>query len=180
MRIGVISDTHDNLQQVAKAVRVFQKLDAGLIIHCGDWVSPFVPQYIYSLVPKLAIPIKSVFGNNEGDHYRFLERKAKEGWDIEFQKEILTLEMDGKKIVVYHGSNKNITEALITSKKHDVVLTGHTHDAVIEEIGGVLHINPGSAAGYCRGTVTDKASVALYDSLKHSAKLILLKDVLGE
>lgn len=177
MIIGVFSDTHDHLPNVAKAVRVFQKEKAELIIHCGDWVSPFVPQYIYSLEPRLAIPIKSVFGNNEGDHFRFLERSAKEGWNIDFKKEVHVLDIEGIRIAVYHGSSSELTLSLIASKKYDVVFTGHTHEAVIEQVNGILHINPGSCAGYSFGKITDKASVAIFDTRNRTAKLILLKDV---
>lgn len=164
MKIGVMSDTHDNLPQVQKAIRYFQQEQVGLIIHCGDWVSPFVPQFIYFLEPKLTMPVKSVFGNNEGDHYRFLERKQKEGWNIEFSKETLELSEGGKKIIVYHGSDKRLTEALVASGKWDVVFTGHTHVPVNEKVGNVLHVNPGSVAGYSFGRIDNNASVALYDT----------------
>ncbi len=169
-----MSDTHDRLENVAKAILLFQQKKAELIIHCGDWVSPFVPQYMYSLNPKLTIPIKSVFGNNEGDHYRFFERKEKERWNIEFYKEVLELELQGKKIAVYHGSHKALTQSLILSKKYDAVFTGHTHESVNETIDGILHINPGSVCGYAWGKIMDNASVALYDSEKNTAQILSL------
>lgn len=177
MKIGIFSDTHDNLQQVAKAIRVFQKERVELIIHCGDWVSPFVPQYIYSLEPKLTVPIKSVFGNNEGDHMRFLERKDKEGWNIEFKKDVFPLEVEDIKIAVYHGQNPLLTHALVSSNDFNVVFTGHTHEALNEVVGEVLHVNPGSTSGYSFGRITDKASIAIYDTQTKAARIVLLKDM---
>jgi len=174
MKIGIFSDTHDKLENVKKAIELFQKEKVELVIHCGDWVSPFVPQYIYSLEPKFTIPIKTVFGNNEGDQFRFFQRKEKEGWNIEFQKEIMTLEVDSKKIVIYHGSDKIITASLIECKKYDIVLTGHTHKALVETVNGVLHINPGSAAGYCGGQIENSGTVVLYNSFTNSAEIISL------
>lgn len=174
MKIGVFSDTHDHLGNVGKAIRVFQKEKVDLIIHCGDWVSPFVPQFICSLSPKLTIPIKSVFGNNEGDHFRFLERKRKEGWNIEFYKEAFEIVTDGKKIIVYHGSTKIITQALITCGLYDTVFTGHTHKAVNEAIGKTLHVNPGSAAGYCQGKITPDKTVAIYETKENKARIVSL------
>lgn len=173
MKIGVFSDTHDNLQSVAQSIQVFQKEKVELIIHCGDWVSPFVPQFIFREL-KLVIPIKSVFGNNDGDIFRFFERQQKENWDIESFKETFDLKIDGKKIVVYHGSSVLITESLISSKKYDAVFTGHTHKAVNETVNGVLHLNPGSPAGYCESKITDNKTIALYDSIINSAKIINL------
>lgn len=174
MKIGIFSDTHDGLENVEKAIKVFQKEQVDLVVHCGDWVSPFVPQYIYSLIPKFTIPIKSVFGNNEGDHYRFLQRKEKERWDIDFAKEVLELTLKTKKIVVYHGSHPALTTSLIFCKKYDVVLTGHTHNALIETVEGVLHINPGSTSGYSGGKIINSGTVALYNLSTHSAEIVSL------
>ncbi len=172
MKIGIISDTHDNLTKVEKAIKILQEEKVSLIIHCGDWVSPFVPQFIFKLEPKLEIPIKSVFGNNEGDHFRFFERKEKENWNIDFFKETLELEMDGKKIVVYHGSSKILTKSLISSKNYAIVLTGHDHKAVIENIEGVLHINPGSVAGYERGYIMEAGTLAVLEVKTGKAHII--------
>jgi putative phosphoesterase len=174
MRIGIISDTHDQLESVEKAVKIFQKEKVDLIIHCGDWVSPFVPQFIYTLKPQLTIPIKSVFGNNEGDHFRFFQRKEKENWKIEFYKETFELEVDKRKIVVYHGSNKILTNALIKSQIYDAVFTGHTHQAIIETFGKTLHINPGSTAGYAFGKITKEKTLALYETETNQGKIIKL------
>lgn len=175
MKVGIWSDTHDNLQNVEKAIRLFQKEQVGLIIHCGDWVSPFVPQFVFSLEPKLTIPIKSVFGNNEGDHFRFFERQKKEGWNIEFHKETFALELEGQKIVVYHGSDKRLTEGLILSNKYNVVFTGHTHVPIIETVEGVLHVNPGSTSGYSFGKISGRPTVALFDAKTCSAQLAELE-----
>lgn len=174
MKIGVFSDTHDYLEKIEKAFKFFQKEKVDLIIHCGDWVSPFVPQFIYNLEPKLIIPIKSVFGNNEGDHFRFLERKKKEGWNIEFYRDAFEFETDGKKIIVYHGSSKLITASLIESKNYNAVFTGHTHQVVNKTIAGILHLNPGTASGYCKGKITNNCTIALYDSQTNLAKIVKL------
>lgn len=135
--------------------------------------SKFVPQFIYSLKPKLTIPIKSVFGNNEGDHFRFLKRKEKEGWFIDFYKEAFELEIENRKIAVYHGSNPIITDALIKSGKFDAVFTGHNHQALIEKVNDVLHVNPGTTAGYCQGKITNNCTVAIYQSVDNSAIIYL-------
>lgn len=172
MKIGIISDTHDQLESVEKAIKILQKEKVSLIIHCGDWVSPFVPQFIYTLKPKLEIPIKSVFGNNEGDHFRFFERKNKENWNIEFYKESFELEIDGRKIVVYHGSNKTLTNSLIQSQIYDAVFTGHTHQALIEKVGKTLHLNPGSTTGYAFGKITKEKTLGLYETKTNQGKII--------
>lgn len=171
MKIGIMSDTHDNLPNVERAIQHFTAQQVELIIHCGDWVTPFVPQFIFTLEPKLTIPIKSVFGNNEGDHYRFLERQKQENWNIEFHKETLVLDVDGRSIAVYHGTDQRLTEALIASNLYGVVCTGHTHVPVVHETNTVLHINPGSTAGYGFGRLSGKGTVAVYDTKTNKAVL---------
>ena len=77
MKIGIISDTHDNLSQIKKAVEIFNQEKVELVLHAGDFVSPFT-----SLEFKnLNCPLKGVFGNNDGDKL-FLREKFKEIGEI--------------------------------------------------------------------------------------------------
>ncbi|HCL90984.1 MAG TPA: YfcE family phosphodiesterase, partial [Candidatus Atribacteria bacterium] len=41
MKIGIISDTHDNLPKIKKAVGIFNREKVELVLHAGDFVSPF-------------------------------------------------------------------------------------------------------------------------------------------
>ena len=41
MRIGVISDTHDNVPMIREAIRRLNALNVDLVLHAGDYVSPF-------------------------------------------------------------------------------------------------------------------------------------------
>lgn len=42
MIIGLISDTHDNLPMVEKAVKKLNQENVALVLHAGDYVAPFV------------------------------------------------------------------------------------------------------------------------------------------
>ena len=64
MLIGAISDTHDNLPQVEKAVKYLNDQKVGLVLHAGDYVAGFVIPKFKQLNCKLI----GVFGNNDGDH----------------------------------------------------------------------------------------------------------------
>ncbi len=57
--VGILSDSHDNLDGIKSAVRVF--LDAGctLVLHAGDFVAPFAARELQALGGR----IKAVFGN---------------------------------------------------------------------------------------------------------------------
>jgi uncharacterized protein len=40
MKIGLISDTHNNIQNIRKAVRKFTDKHVDVVIHAGDFVNP--------------------------------------------------------------------------------------------------------------------------------------------
>jgi putative phosphoesterase len=170
MKIGVISDTHDNLISLKKALQLFKANNVEMILHCGDWVSPFTVEF---LSQNIDVPIKGVLGNNKGDIKRTLQRNSELKNPVEFPKgETFELEIDGKKIAVYHGDDTILLNALISSKNYDVIFTGHTHTTRNEAIDGALIVNPGTTCYASEGKIIDFASIAIYDTSKHSAELI--------
>ena len=70
MIVGIISDTHDNLAGLQKAIQIFKERKIEMLIHCGDWVSPFTLEFFDREMKDLNVPIKSVVGNNPGDTKR--------------------------------------------------------------------------------------------------------------
>jgi putative phosphoesterase len=169
MKVGIISDTHDQTERVKKAVDFFNREGVELVIHCGDIISPFTLQFY----KKLKCPIKFLLGNNTGDIMRHIEYAKNFGLrDYEF-KTFLYIKAGKKRIAAYHGDNREITAALIKCGDYDCVFSGHDHIAKIENRGKVLFVNP--------GTLTDKhkegmkpPSIAIYDSNKHVARIINL------
>ncbi len=164
MIIGIISDTHDNAANLLKAVEAFNKNNVELVIHCGDWVSPFMPGFCKELNCKII----SVFGNNEGDIFRLLNKNNK----IEFDNKIVELEFDNKKIIVYHGDSKPLLNSLVDSENYDVVFSGHTHVPFIKNKGKTLHVNPGSTCGVVESKLTDKKTIAIYDTKTNKAEIV--------
>ncbi len=172
MKIGIISDVHDNGPNLLKAIDVFKKKEVETIIHSGDWGSPGAT-WLY--MNNCNIKTISVFGNNDKDLYRFFTYKEKYGWDnLEYHGEFADLDLEGKKIAVYHGNVGEITEALVLSKKWEVVISGHNHVPKIEDIDGVLHINPGTINCLRAGKIEENFTVAIYDSKENKAEIIKL------
>ena len=83
MLIGAISDTHDNLPMVEKAIRRLNDEKVGLVLHAGDYVAPFVIPYFKALNAKLI----GVFGNNDGDH-ELLKKRFSETENCQTTEEI--------------------------------------------------------------------------------------------
>jgi len=178
MKLGIISDTHDRLDSIAKALNIFKENKVNMIIHCGDWVSPFTLEFYDKHNQNPSIPTKSVFGNNEGDIKRIIERNAKLKNPIDFAPKIVfELKIGKRNIVVFHGHDKVILNALIESQKYDAVFTGHTHIPRNEYINNTLVLNPGSTAYVAQSRMIKKASVAVYDSISNRAKVIYLNKV---
>jgi putative phosphoesterase len=65
MLIAVMSDSHDNIWNLQKALGIVKEKGAGMIIHCGDFVAPFMLKEL----EETGVPVHGVFGNNDGDQY---------------------------------------------------------------------------------------------------------------
>ena len=130
MIIGVLSDTH-SLQIPASVIERFKSVD--LIIHAGD----ICDIQTLKLLKKIA-PTKAVQGNMD-------EPSVKKELPL---KEIIIY--GDLKIGVTHGHIGETRDALknvITSfkdDKMDVVIFGHSHQAINEQVGKTLYFNPGS------------------------------------
>jgi putative phosphoesterase len=134
MKVGIISDTHDNLDIVQQAVDHFDET-AEVVVHCGDIVAPFAARPFDSD----EFDFYAVRGNNDGEW-------GLKGLVDEFGMylgEMGELVLDDTRIAVYHGTSEGIVGALLESGSYDYVLRGHTHEQVEEDYDGTMHINPG-------------------------------------
>jgi putative phosphoesterase len=122
LRVGVISDTHGLLRPEA-----IQRL-AGVahIIHAGDIGRPDVMDGLRRIAPVTAIR-----GNVD-----------KGPWAEDYP-DTLTVSLGGCSIHVVHDVHDLQLDPV--SCGIDVVISGHSHRPLIETIGGVLYLNPGSA-----------------------------------
>lgn len=152
MIIGAMSDTHDRLDAVNKAISFFNSQEVTDVLHAGDLVSPFV----VALFSKLKAKLHFVWGNNEGDHDFVKVRFADIG--VRPLGDIAELQLGGKKIALLHGIHQVIVDSLVQSARYDLVVRGHSHKAEIVE-GETLVVNPGEVCGY----LTGRQTVALID-----------------
>lgn len=144
MIIGVISDTHDNLALLRAALRRIADEGAGLVLHAGDIVSPFMA------VPfkETGLRVIGVFGNNDGDKLYLRERFSEVG-ELHFGPYELVI--DGRKVLLMH--EPRALEALVSSGEYDLVIYGHTHQ-VDHRPGKPLVLNPGEGGGWLSGEPT--------------------------
>ncbi|MGM5484387.1 MAG: YfcE family phosphodiesterase [Nanobdellota archaeon] len=136
--IGIISDTHDNVENVRKAVSVFREREVDFVVHLGDIIAPATIPFFEGL------KVYFVKGNNDGDTENLM-KKIKE-IDGEFTEE-LTIEHEGKVIKGTHYPH------IAREMEADYVLYGHDHTRNDESSGSVRLINPGAHYHNAEGTV---------------------------
>lgn len=169
MKLGIISDTHDQIENIKKAVKKFKKEKVILVYHLGDFCSPFV----LKLFEDLPCSMKAVFGNNEGDVFKLLEYKPD---NLEFFDRFYVDEFEGKKIALTHGDPYERVVTLFESGKYDILLYGHSHIAEIKKNDRTLLINPGALIEKFNQLTKKwtKPSIAFYDLGKNTAKIVKL------
>ena len=165
MLIGAISDSHDNLPQIEKAVQALNNQKVGLVLHAGDYVAGFV-------IPKfkaLNCNLIGVFGNNDGDH-ELLKKRFSETTNCSIHDRFTTETIEGYRVALLHGHETELLNAIIDSESFDAVIHGHSHNLCIERKGKTLSINPGELCGY----LTGKSTLAILDTDRNEAKIIEL------
>ena len=171
MKIGIISDTHDQIDNIKKAVKKFKREKVVLVYHLGDFCSPFT----LKLYENLQCSVKAVFGNNDGDIFKLLAWKPH---NMEFFDRFYVDEFEGKKIAITHGDPYERVLTLFERDKYDLLLYGHTHIAEIKKNDRTLLINPGCLIEKFKENQYTKKwtepSIAIYDLGKNSAKIINL------
>lgn len=154
-KIGIISDTHDSLDAIQKAVRKFNEIKAQVVIHCGDWCAPFA----LAKFAKLSSERKyGVYGNVDGERELLYKRGREIG--VEILGDFGELEIDNLKIAVIHGKDERLVTALVKSGDYSVVMRGHTHKPSVARAGGTIIVNPGEACGY----LTGRRTIAVLDT----------------
>jgi hypothetical protein len=158
MKLGILSDSHDNLPALVRIVERFNAENVDLVLHAGDFVSPF------TAVPlsKLRASLVGVFGNNDGDRLHLTRRfdgigTLHPGYHV--------FDVDGLRAVLMHEP-KSI-DALVASGAYDLVVYGHTHEVVVRP-GRPAVVNPGEACGW----LTGRSTAVLFDTRDMTGEVV--------
>ena len=158
MRLGILSDTHDELARTRAAVALLRDAGAGVLAHCGDLAGPAVVEICSEL------PLYFAFGNHDADAVPALLGAAAEfgavclGWGGVF-------EFGGKRIGVAHGHLTTDVRRVL-AERPDFLLTGHSHLRGDDAAGPVRRINPGALHR------ADEYTVALLDVASGSLRFL--------
>jgi uncharacterized protein len=160
VKIGILSDTHDNMPKIAQAVALFNSENVGLVLHAGDFISPITAREFAKLDARLV----GVFGNNDGDRLYLTERFEGIG---ALYPDIHEATIDGVRTILMH--EPKAIDALVASRMYDLIVYGHTHDVDLRE-GPPVVVNPGEAGGW----LTGRSTVVVLDTETMVPRLIEL------
>jgi putative phosphoesterase len=146
MRVGLLADSHDRLPAIAEFARRFTEAAVGLVLHAGDYCSPF------SLRPVAManLAMAGVFGRNDGDE-KGLRAEAMRGVGAELYESPHSVEVAGQRILLVHDIG-DVTQWSLTA--HSIIIHGCTHRQEMKVRGSSLIINPGEACGWLYGSPT--------------------------
>jgi putative phosphoesterase len=136
MRIGILSDTHDQRDHVLKALAQLRQRHVKTVLHCGDIEDPATVALFDGL------DMHFVFGNC--DHDRDGLRAAMADIHAMPHEEFGHLELEGRKIAFLHGDDKRLLLDVENSGAYDFLFHGHTHHAMEHRTGPTRVINPGA------------------------------------
>ncbi len=148
MKIGVISDTHGNIDALQKALSYFS--DADMILHAGDVLyhpprlgcseGYDVPSFAAAL-NEIESPVIIARGNCDPE-------VCEELLEMPVQNPYAEVFVDKIRIVMNHGHLLSKDMMISSAKKFGarIFISGHTHIPVLEEIDGVVLMNPGSTS----------------------------------
>ena len=153
MKIAIVSDTHDNIDNFNKIIDFLHKENIGTILHCGDICNQ---EIIDQALKNFKGEIMFVRGNGDFELHNIPEK--------------LEIELGDKKIFFNHYPD--IAKKKAESGKFDLVFYGHTHRPWVEMIGNCKLVNPGEVAGQ-----RFKPTFAIYDTENDKLELKILEKI---
>ncbi len=169
MKIAIISDSHDNLPNIEKAIFDIKREGCHSLIHCGDIVSP---ETIKEILMTFRKNVYFSLGNADKDYLRglphhFLEQSLADFSNFRIFEDFGEIRAGGRKICFGHMPQQ--AREMAFSQKCDIVFYGHSHKPQEGKIGRTRLVNPGNIAG-----LIFKASFAIYDTERDKLVLRIL------
>ena len=146
MKIGVVSDSHDDGRRLAAAVAQARDWGAQAILHCGDIIGPNT----LNAALAFGLPVHAVHGNNLGDLPRMMRAAHESAGALMYYGGDASLELGGRRLFMIHYPH--LARGMAATGDFDAVFCGHSHEAAIDATdnirgGRTLLVNPGTVAG---------------------------------
>ncbi len=162
MKIALLSDIHDHIDNMLTAFHYALEKDCSHLLFMGDMESLSTLSLMCEEWPHRA---DIVFGNNEYDLTSHLMLAC--GSRCTHHKHIGEVTLDGRRIIFSHYAQKVYPAVL--SGEYDAAFFGHTHRTEAYYSGHTLVANPGEVGG-----VRQAPSFAVYDTATNSVEFVAL------
>ena len=159
MRIGIVSDIHDNIWSLREVLARLTDCDALLCL--GDLCAPFV---IDEIAGGFSGPVHVVWGNNDGDKLHIAQSAARAGSFV-LHGEFADINLGGRRIAMTHYPD--LAGAVAAGHCFDLVCHGHDHEQTSERDDRTLLVNPGEVMGRF-----GSRTCAVYDTDQGMARFI--------
>ena len=170
MKVVIVSDIHGSSFYTKKAIEIFNKEDADLLVLLGDIYNhgprnPFPQDYAPMEVADLLNAIKDKLIVIKGNCDSEVDQMISEFTFTPFAQ----IYVDGLKVTLTHGHIFNKDN--MPENAGDVLAYGHFHTAFIDKVNNTYVINPGSIS-------LPKDDHRAYIVIQN--KTITLKEITGE
>ncbi len=158
MRLGILSDIHDQVWNLRAALAALAEVDALLV--AGDLCSPFVVRILAEGYRNGRIHV--VFGNNDGDRFR-MAQVAQAFEHVELHGEVYQARFEDRELAMNHFPG--LASAMDEQRAH-VIVYGHDHRYFTGRTAtGGWRLNPGTLHGYAPLDDADRpATFLVYDT----------------
>jgi len=139
LKISLLSDSHDNIENLKKAVYISNERNCSHLFHLGDIVAPISAETLKNFNGGVI----AVFGNCDGDKIELKRIFNLIGGEI--KKPPYKFELYNRSFILMH--EPFLLHEVILSGEPDFIFFGHTHEVDFRREGKTVIINPGEAAG---------------------------------
>lgn len=138
MLIGILSDTHGNIDVTKKAILFFKDANVSAIFHAGDIGS----HAVLKTLSELDVSIHAVLGNVDlyNDDFKYHPIAG-----IQMYGRFGDITCAEKRISLIHSDDRSRFISTVSNDEFDYIFSGHTHTVHDYTEGKTRCINPGTA-----------------------------------
>lgn len=164
MKIAIISDIHDNQENLRACLDWCRKNDIAQIICCGDMANSETLAELASFSGAIHL----VAGNCD----LYYGEEVEQYENIKYYGKIGYAEIGGFMAGICHENY--LVKKVIEKKPVNIVFFGHTHRPWIKDANNVKTVNPGTLGGW-----NARPTFAFWDTEKRSLELIRIDELTG-
>lgn len=165
MKIAVISDIHENLNNLALFFKDIESKDIEYILCLWDLIN----NWIAKILAWSPVPVFSIWWNNDWTKVAITKTSMLQWANLTMWETVYDfIELDWKKIFMSHYPV--LAQSMAKSWDYDVVLYGHDHNKNIDMIWDCLIMNPWEISSHKSWI----CSYGIYDTMDNKVELIEL------